>query len=284
MKKTVKLFLILGTFLILLSPVLSKSAFTVTVGTVYTFEVVKSQNDMQQGTNSGQGTGLRFGGNPFPVGLQFTIEVLSTTPTSVQWEIDVDGNTAINSDTDNLVNSISSFLFLPYHYYGGFGTWDQAEVEMGPVLMLGFFFFEPVAFEAAFQNYHDTFDVMTPMSYWTWNEINANYDSTSNIATFDWVFNAEFNDSGCNMYFEGDYYFNVAYDQTSGVLMGYNMEIDYTGYIGSDTLSIDIEQKIEQVGYNLPKNQFKAPGFTFAIAIPVIFSLGLILLKNRRKK
>ncbi|NHJ48175.1 MAG: hypothetical protein FK733_10350 [Asgard group archaeon] len=284
MRKTVKLFLLIATSFVLLSPVIGNAVFTVTDGTIYTFDLVKSQQTLQQGTDSGQGTGLMFGGNPFSVGLQFTVEILTHTATSVQWEIDVAGNTAVNTDSDTLSSAMSNYLFYPYLIYGGFGTWDQAEVEMGPFLMLGAFFFEPVAFKAFFQGMHDNYGVYTPMSYWTFNDIQANFDSSTNIAVFDWVFNAEYNDTGCDMYFEGDFYFNIAYDQTTGVLMGYNFDINYAGYIALDALSIDLEQTIEQVGYNLPKNQFKVSGFTFIVAIPVIFGLSLLVIKNRKKK
>ncbi|NHK30932.1 MAG: hypothetical protein FK730_06235 [Asgard group archaeon] len=286
MKKTMRFFLIILAGLILTNSLIAQSAFNVTVGEVFTYEVVKSEQDITWGVDSGQGSGLMFGGNPFPVGITFTIEALTTSATSVQWEIDIDGNTATNTDTASKTADMALFLFLPYLYYGGIGSWDQAEVEMGPPLMLGFFFFEPVAFLSLFQNYHDTITGLTPMSYWSFDDVNANFDTSEDIAVFDWVFNTMYNDTGCNMLFHGTFYFKVAYDQTTGVLKGYDMDFDYSGHVGSNVLSLSVSQIIEQAGFNLGKNQFSPglPGLTFLIAIPVLIGMGVfsLILKKRR--
>lgn len=285
MKKTVKIFLLVTIGSILTSTITANSAFNVTVGEIFNYEIVKSEQDITWGANSGQGTSLMFGGNPFPKGTTFIIEALTTSASSVQWEIDIDGNTAINTDTTSKTSELVLILFLPYLNYDGIGSWDQLEIEIGPPFMIGFFFLEPEAFDTLFQNYHDTITGLTPLTYWTFDEINADFDKSNDIAVFDWVFNTMFNDTGCNMFFEGTYYFTIAYDQTTGVLKGYNLDFDYSGYVGSNTLSIAISQSIEQVDYNLNKNQFSPglPGYTFLIAIPVLISLsvfGLIFKKR----
>jgi hypothetical protein len=286
MKKTIKLILLVSMGLLLTHTILANSAFNVTVGDIFTYKVVKSEQEITWGANYGQGIGLMMGGNPFPVGISFTIEVLTASATSVQWEIEIDGNTAINTDTSAKTSTMENLLLFAYLTYSGLSSWDQAEVEMGPPFMLDFFFYEPAAFDSYFQNYHDYIAGFTPMSYWTFNEINANFDKSNNIAVFDWVFNTMFNDTGCNMFYQGTMYFTVAYDQTTGVLKGYYFDFDYTGHVGSNALSISILQKIEQDGYKLNKNQFSPglPGYTFLIAIPVLASLSIfsILLKKRK--
>ncbi|MHA1188527.1 MAG: choice-of-anchor S family protein [Candidatus Heimdallarchaeota archaeon] len=55
----------------------TSGAFSLVVGTTYDFEVVKSKWSLTDGANSGTGTGLMFGGNPFPVGTTFETEVVS---------------------------------------------------------------------------------------------------------------------------------------------------------------------------------------------------------------
>ncbi|MHA1211885.1 MAG: choice-of-anchor S family protein [Candidatus Heimdallarchaeota archaeon] len=260
--------------------------FSVTVGNVYTYEVIRSQQRLVAGGNIGEGTGLMFGGNPYPVGLTFTIEVVSTTATSVDWEIDVNGTTAINSNSAAHTASLDSFLFLPYHYYGGIGTWDQAEVEMGPVIVFPLFFLEPTAFGAAFQDYHDTVTDITPMSYWVFNDIYANYDDSNQVAVFDWAFNAIFNDTGCNMYFVGTFYATIAYDQTTGVLMGYNFEHEYYGWIGVNSLEIVTTQQIELEGYDLNELLYSPGlGFDWLIAIPTLGVVGIVgtIIRKRNK-
>ena len=265
----------------------TRADFDVTVGDIFTYEVVSSQWSLAQSANSGQGTGLQYGGNPFPIGTQFTIEVLTTTATSVQWEIDIEGNTATNTNDDTDTTPFILYLYYPITILqSGFGTWDQSEVEMGPFFQLGLFFLEPIAFSDLFQQLHDQASTgsFTPSSYWDFHEINANYDTSGSVSVFDWVFNSEYNDTGCNIYFSGEYYFTIAFDKATGVLKGYHMDLRYAGHINEQPLAIDMQQLIEIRGYDIEKFYFKAPGFVWLTVFPPLLVISYFKFITRKQR
>ncbi|MCE7743932.1 MAG: hypothetical protein GPJ52_02230 [Candidatus Heimdallarchaeota archaeon] len=287
MKKSIKGSLLFFVLIVFSGSIFAYANFGVTVGEIFTYEVVTSQWSLVQDLDSGQGSGLKYGGNPFPIGTQFTIEILAASSSSINWEIDIDGNTAINNNDAGDVADMTEFLYLPFAFTSGFGTWDQGEVEMGPAIMMGIFFLEPTAFIDFFQALHNQASTSSfdPSTYWVYNNVDANFDSSGTIAIFDWVHNAQYNDSGCNTYLSGTYYATIAFDKTTGVLKGYNLDLDYFGDVAGDTFQIDMQQNIEQVGYNIDGFYFTAPGFGWLTVFPALLVVSYFgfLLRKRKK-
>ncbi|MHA1743215.1 MAG: choice-of-anchor S family protein [Candidatus Heimdallarchaeota archaeon] len=181
------------------------------------------------------------------------------------------------------------FLYMPWDLSTGIRSWDQQEVEMGPPLMLDLFFLEPAAFGALFTTLDQQGEtpVYTQPSYWTAQENDGYYDDNYKIAFFDWVMNAVYNDTGCNIYFAGSYYVKIAYEQETGILYGFKLKLAYSGYTGSKALSFDIQQRVELKNYNLGKNIFDPSdtiGFSWTIAIPVLLAFGIFTCLRKRQK
>ncbi len=287
MKKSIKGSLLFFVLIIFSGSIFTHANFNVTVGEIFTYEVVTSQWSLVQDLDSGQGAGLKYGGNPFPIGTQFTIEVLTASYSSISWEIAIDGNTATNSNDAADIADMSDFLYLPFLFTSGFGPWDQGEVEMGPGFMLSVFFLEPTAFLDFFQALYDQASTSSfvPSTYWVYNVVDAYFDTSNTIAVFDWVYKAQYNDSGCNTYLSGAYYATIAFDKTTGVLKGYNLDLDYFGDVAGDTLQIDMQQNIEQVGYNIDDFYFTAPGFGWLTVFPALLVVSYFgfLLRKRKK-
>ncbi|MHA1533041.1 MAG: choice-of-anchor S family protein, partial [Candidatus Heimdallarchaeota archaeon] len=86
MKKSIKGSLLFFVLIVFSGSIFAHANFSVTVGEIFTYEVVTSQWSLVQDLDSGQGSGLKYGGNPFPIGTQFTIEVLAASSSSINWE------------------------------------------------------------------------------------------------------------------------------------------------------------------------------------------------------
>ncbi|MHA1442720.1 MAG: choice-of-anchor S family protein [Candidatus Heimdallarchaeota archaeon] len=287
MNKKMKIIILISIIGIILNINFASGAFSLVVGTTYDFEVVKSKWSLTDGANSGTGTGLMFGGNPFPVGTTFETEVVSVITLSVDYQIDVDGNTAVNTDDDSDTSHLYNFLFYPYLLYGGIGGWDQAEVEMGPPFLFELFFLEPAAFGAYFQNLEDHYATLTLNPFWTINQISANYDTTSSSVVFDWVFNTMLNDTGCDQFFQGTYYVKIAFSTATGELLGYRLQMDYAGHYGANDVNFEMEQLIKQTNYELDGFYYSAeevPGFQWVTVLPVLFITSLITIVKKKQR
>lgn len=286
MNKKLKLiiFILLSTLIVNVNFV--RGDFDVLPGTTYTYEVVKSNWSLTDGPNSGTGNGLRVGGNSYPIGTHIEIEVLSTTLTSVDYQLDINGNTALNTDSDSETAKLNSFLFYPYQLYGGVGVWDQLEIEMGPHYIFEFFFLEPDAFGFLFNLLNTYFDTQTPSMFWTFDQVGGNYDTDNSVVVFDWMLNTELNDTGCNIYFKGTYYAKIAFDVTTGVLQGVRMQLDYSGSYSGNPLSYDIEQLIKLTSYDLDDFLYSTEptGYQFLFVLPIFFFSSLFLYVKKKQK
>ena len=67
----------------LLGTIGARADYNVTVGTIFTYDVVASTWTVADGTNTGTGSGFTFEGSQFPVGTQVEVEVLTASGSNI---------------------------------------------------------------------------------------------------------------------------------------------------------------------------------------------------------
>ena len=78
----------------------------------------------------------------------------------------------------------------------------------------------------------------------------------------------------------------IAFDISTGVFMGYRMQLDYSGYYGPDTIDFYIVQLIEQTGYNIGDFHYSPPapaGYNWLIMFPALIVPCLIVITRKKQ-
>lgn len=283
MKKEFKIILPLLVAALLFGSTMTQ-AYGVSVGNTFTYEVEAASWDVTVDTNTSSGTGFNFLDVLRAVGTQFTVEVTAVTPaTSVDWEM------AIGTDTDtgesapfDAIGIIFLMFFPMLIVESSIMVWNQTQMDLGLELMT-FFFADPVTFTGIFEAMVEE-DIIT--TYYTGSEYNfdnvgGTFDQSTATAVFEWHFDMTYVNGSDN--WAGDFVWQYAYDKTTGQMKGNYMDIDYSGTMGGIDIVYKLEQRVEEVGYNLP-NVSGLPGFEWFIAIPIVALLGgLTIIKKKRK-
>ncbi|MHA1121734.1 MAG: choice-of-anchor S family protein [Candidatus Heimdallarchaeota archaeon] len=289
MKKLVKLGIPLFIVVMLLGTIGARADYNVTVGTIFTYDVVASTWTVADGTNTGTGSGFTFEGSQFPVGTQVEVEVLAASGSSI------DFNETIGSVYDE--SSASPFgdalgmvllLFFPILIGAGTMTWNQTEVELGPALM-GIYFLEPDALSEIFTELSNNTYVSSNFEdpEFVFNQVGGQFDNTTTIAVFDWVLDMDYVNATEGTNFGGLFRFKVAFNTNTGQVKGYNLDMDYTGTVGGTNRQVTMNQKVEEVGFDIGGFAFGGgfiPGFEWFVALPAIALLGAIAVIVRKRK
>jgi len=284
LKKELKIILPILIIGVLLGTSTVRGTYNVSVGNIFTYDVVKSNWDITFGTNSSSGSGFEFNDVKFPVGTQFTVEVTSVTPASgVSWDMTVGTETDSGSNSPLDILGIAFSLFLPLIFAGSIsGTWNQTEVDLGPSI-LTIFFVEPDTFSDFFyQLANETFvtESLSDTDY-QFNNVYGAFDNSSTIAIFEWHFDITFTDTDAN--FGGTYTYKFAFDKNTGQVKGQYYNFNYAGTIEGNNFVYKYTQLVEDENYNMPGVGF-IPGFEWFIALPVLAILGSIAVIVRKRK
>lgn len=290
MKKLFKIILVILLANVFIGLSFVKADYAVTVGTVNTYEVNDSEWDFTDGSDSSTGTGYSFEGQKFSEGTQFTVAVDAATASSVDYTVNVGTKSDTGTATSFDLIGIAILLFYPLMFAGGFsGTWNQTEYDLGPCLM-ALYFVEPDSvneFLYAFANETYISTIFTDEE-WTYTKIEGTFENDTDIAVFTWTLNAQYAVPASNTDFSGKYTYTLAYDQTTGEMKGYRLDLDYSGTAEGSILDVDFRQEVEILGYNLPGGGLFPNGFIgyeWFIAIPALAIVGLLgaVIKKRKQ-
>jgi len=284
LKKIIKIGLPLLIVIIMLAPTMTKADYNVAVGNSFTYDVVKSSWDYTYGTDSSAGKGFQFEDVKYAEKTQFTVLVTAASASSVGWNMTVGGvtDTGINGGGD--LFGVALLMFYPLLLGDIPSSWDQAEADLGPHIFPLSFVDAQEFSEFFYEMSNDTY-ISTAMSdpEWVVTNMGGSFDNTSAIAVFEWHFDSTWTDTVSGHNYGGTYTFIFAFDKTTGVLKGYYMNIDYSGQMEFTAVTIKHEQRVEQVGYNLPGVGF-IPGFEWFMVIPAFALLiGIPIIIKRRK-
>jgi len=266
-----------------------KADFAITTGTVNTYEVNDSEWDFAIGPNSSTGTGYEFEDQKFAVGTQFTVTVDAATTSQIDYTVNVGtkSDTGATSAFDML--GLIFVLFYPLLLSSGLsGTWNQTKTDLGPNLM-GMFFIDPAIANPFFYEMANTTFISSVFTdtEWTYDNIGGSFDNTTDIAVFTWGLNAQYEVVASNTEFSGTYEYTYAYDQTTGEMKGYRLDLDYSGTVEGVLLEMDLLQEVEMLGYNLPAGGLFPSGFIgieMYLAIPALALIGLLCVVIRKRK
>ncbi|MBD3191175.1 MAG: hypothetical protein GF308_11045 [Candidatus Heimdallarchaeota archaeon] len=297
MKKLFKTFIPIALISILLCTTLVRGDYQVSVGSIYTYDVNTSNWSLKFGSNSADGQGYPIEDGSFQEGTNFDVEVTAVNPTvNVDWTMSKGTKEETGSSTGFDYLGIILYCFYPLLLASGISSgWNATEVEMGPEIITMFFFdtAEDVSFEffRMLSNTTGMSSALTESEYSNLERMEGHFDESGSVAVFDWVIEGQIVDSSVNTDLEGSELFQIAYDKSTGVLQGYHIKIDFKGSVEGSVTEMELEQKVEITGYNLPAFYYGAgggliPGFEWFIGIFSLSCLAvpIIIIRKRKQK
>ncbi|MCK5184442.1 MAG: hypothetical protein KAQ95_09060 [Candidatus Heimdallarchaeota archaeon] len=284
MKKLMKIGLPFLLVIVMLAPTMAKADYNVAVGNSFTYDVVKASWDLSYATDASAGTGFQFEEANYPVNTQFTVAVTAASASAVSWDMTV--GSATDSGSNGGLDLLGMLLYMFYPLLLGEipSVWNQTAADLGPSIFPLFFIDAPAFSEFFYQMSNGSY-VSTALSdpEWSITNMGGTFDNATAIAVFEWHLDLTFTDAVSGHNYGGTYSLIFAFDKTTGVMKGYSMNINYSGQMDFTAVSIKYEQRVEQVGYNLPGVGF-IPGFEWFLVIPAFAVLiGLPIIAKRRK-
>lgn len=284
LKRIEKFLLSLLILVIIIAPTSVKANYNVAIGNSFTFDVEKSNWDFTYGTDSSTGTGFEFEGSNHPEGTQFSVLITDASTIYVDWNmtIGLETDTGTNSGMDGLF--VLFLLFYPL-LISDFTPWNQAELDLGPNIAPLFFIDSPMFSNFFYQFSNTTYvsDTFTDDDF-VYSQIGGSFDNTTTIAVFEWHMDMTLTNAASGHNFIGTYTWIYAFDKTTGAMKGYLFDIKYSGQLDFTVINVEMYQRVEQVGYNLPGAGGFIPGFEWFIAIPVLTLLGGITIIIKKRK
>ncbi len=273
---------------VMISPSIGKGDFIQTDQTTYIFDVNESKSHPEWGTNSIDVEGYSFEGTSIPVGTQFTISADFEQSREFTMTVGETSRTSICS-FPTIMGEICSILFIPYsvtrHPEWMLSNLDQYFGVFGPRILDHFYLDSDTA---NFLNDLVTSDFISTFRYsdeWTFTQNNGTFVNNTDIATFRWIENGCYYNTTTNTDFSGRLEYLLAYNQTTGILQGYRIDIDYSGQVEGIDIKYIYLQEVEISGYDLPQygNSNLISGFRWVIFGTVVtFIATTAFIKKRR--
>ena len=257
----------------------------------YTYDIVESDWDIQYGLLSASATGIFFGENTYPVGSQYDLHVIAEHPFSVDYEMSMGSDTVEKTDTNSSGPLIYQFNLFSY-LDGFFIPWNQTALELGPPKLFSTHFFDLEEYAEFFRSDIDYRHVsyQTGHGLWLGGQSMAYYSEKNSIGFLDIHRRVEsYEGHPYDTYInEGEHHFKIEFNLVTGVLNGYHILLESTGFFNNISFDFSFHQQIELEGYNMAKFvNMGLPGYNFLIAIPVllaIYSIRIYIKKNRKKE
>ncbi len=293
LKKMLKTGLPILTIILVLSTTMVRAEYNVSVGQANDYVVSTSNWTIAIGDNSGGGTGFNLDGNNYTEGSSLNIEVTSASTTTVGYNLTVDGDEyKFTSSGLGNVFFILGTLFLPMMLPATISsTWDQAEMDMGPILWGDFFM--DTSFANLFYKYanNQTYldEVFEREDYTdgiTFNKLAASFENDTDIAIFDYALDMDWINSTTDIDFGGKFSWKLAFDQTTGWVKGWRIFMDYGGTVDGTLIDILWNQLVQQSGYTLGDFAIGTglfPGFEWFLILPTLGLLAIPVIIKKRK-
>ncbi|MHA1198511.1 MAG: choice-of-anchor S family protein [Candidatus Heimdallarchaeaceae archaeon] len=266
----------------------STHAYGVSVGNIFTYDVVASNWDVTVGPDSSSGTGWNFLDVLRTVGSQFDVEVTAVDASGVDWEIQlgIDMDVGSNSAFDGF--GLLILLVLPLLFTEDIAlTLDTGEADLG-LGLTELFFVDVETFSEVFYEMANT-DIETDLSdedpAINIDQAGGIFDNDTSIAVFEWHLDYTYVNASIDSNLSGTYVWQYAFDKSDGHMKGYYHMIDYSGTLAGVDFNYNLEQKVEEAGYDLPNvGAGILPGFEWFIVIPIVAILGGIAIIRRKRK
>ncbi|MBK5113342.1 MAG: hypothetical protein KGD59_02380 [Candidatus Heimdallarchaeota archaeon] len=304
MKKNILLSIIPILFLILIQTQYGTAAtFGVAISDTFTYDCITSERSVVWGTDSSSSEGYSLEGHDFAVGTSVLVEVINIVSDSVAYTVSKDGfEEGYLSDATSMMSALifdyGLNLQVIKSLIRGYG-WNQTFWDEPPLLNFDNVFIEiDTSTWSEFADFLDSltgfYSTITPTTGLTMDTVYINDDSTFACelhlhgilnATYTpitspaipWV---DYSD-------DFDQYCRLAYDKSTGALLGMHVYGSMTGTSNGTNYDITFDSHVEKEGYDLPDNINTStggfPGYSIAITVGGITTLLLIAVYIKRK-
>jgi hypothetical protein len=259
LRKAIKLLLLIFISGMIISTTFVKSDYAVSIGQIYTYKVERSEWVVKEGPLSADAEGFRINEDSFTPGTNFAVLV-----TEVVFAMYVNYNMTAGSTTYSGANgfadlsNIKAYCLYPNFIAsaGGFtSSWNQAHMDAGPTIIR--WFFSNIGADYIFKtlrelaNETETSEFTTTAGY-NQTRVEGNFDESSTIVVFDWLYEGTIQGSTPNTEMIGYELLKFAFDKNTGVMKGYRIEIDFSGIVNGVEREFYLLQEVELLGYDLP--------------------------------
>ncbi|MHA1532398.1 MAG: choice-of-anchor S family protein [Candidatus Heimdallarchaeota archaeon] len=295
MKKT-KILIPLVLAVLILSTTFVHGDYEVTVGQTFNYTVNTSNWSIKLGSNSASVSKCRIFLDSYDEGTSFTVNVTDVVPLdSVSWNLTV-GTTDYewqNDDSDLLQIQLLLIHILPHVVSFAGSTWSQEAVDLGPTVQFLFFF--DISDDTI-----DFFNFFANSTFWSagaatdprlsFAQAVGNFDESELVAVFDWIVDGTITyATPYNFELEGVERFKIAFNQLTGVMQGYRLELDYKGVIEGQNFEMKLNQEVTINGYTLPAFYYDKPaglpGFEWYLSIAAFSTIIIssVIIRKKRK-
>jgi len=304
LKKNIWVSLFLITFLVSIQTQHSIAAtFGVVISDTFTYDCVTSERSVVWGTNSSSSEGYSLEDHNFAVGTSVSVEVVNLISDSVAYTVSKDGyEEGYFSDATTMMSTLmfeySLYLQVMKSHIRNNG-WNQALWDKPPRHHLDEAFIEIDS--STWSEFADFLDSLT--------EFHSTITPTNGL-TMDTVYINDDTTFACELHLFGilnatytpftspaipwldysddfDYKCKLAYDKSTGALLGMHLYGSMTGISNGTNYEFTIDSHFEQEVYNLPSTINTSTGgfsgYNIAIAVCSITTLFMIAVYIKRK-
>ncbi|HUT82659.1 MAG TPA: choice-of-anchor S family protein [Candidatus Bathyarchaeia archaeon] len=257
--------------------------YSVTVGTVNTYDVIESEWEYISGLSASEGTGFRFQDTAFSCDEQISVTIDGVAIGFIEFTVDVDSESAVFTVTPLLLLVIVLLLDYPFLFAEGGENFIQTDAYLG-IKLQGLYFIEPDTANDFFsQLTDDTFVASEYMNdeHFTYYNVGGEFDTDNNIAVFTWTLDARYEKTTDDTDYAGAYSFTLEYDQTTGELKRYRFDFHYEGIFGYSTVDFEHHQEISLPGYT---QQAGTPGLSWIIPLHGLAAVVLFYTSISKRK
>ncbi|MHA1308866.1 MAG: choice-of-anchor S family protein [Candidatus Heimdallarchaeota archaeon] len=276
--------------------------FGVIIGDEFTYDCVASERSVVWGTNSSSSEGYALEGHNFAVGTSVSVEVVNLISDSVAYTVSKDGY--MEGYLSELIYFTSALMFTYHNWFHMYKNeiaingWNQLLWDQAPLLHL-----DDAFIEIDSTTWTSIIDVLEYIveSYATvitsGLTLDAPYSNGDSIFAFELhlygILNSTYTPTSpatpwSDYSDDFDYRCKIAYDKSTGALLGIRMYGSTTGIHNVTNYEFSLDSHFEQEGYDLPAtidtNTNGFSGFNITIALGSITTLVLIAVFTRRKK
>ncbi|MEA2070572.1 MAG: choice-of-anchor S family protein [Asgard group archaeon] len=220
---------------------------TLSEGSIYTYRIVESEWDYVAGNDQSKGIGFKFEDQLFDCDESLIATVEEVDYNYVEFTVSVGSESAPYSINQMVALGFTFLLSRPFSLVYDIAYYIETEADNGLALQ-HMYYMPPEIFGDYFSSlsdenviaseYPDDEDI-------TYNDVGGSLTISSNIVNFDWVMDAHYFDESEGTDYSGTYSLSIQYDQTTGLLYGYRIDLDYAGTYEHQSVDLESHQGLE---------------------------------------
>ena len=243
--------------LLLTSISISKGAYQVNVGDIFTYDIVEGQVSYTYGASSGTGNGYPIDDQHFLAGTQVDVNITDVETSFVNIDVIAGPKTEGVACDDWMFEMMVYLVYYPLEVPYELMYLEPADIQDGLSLM-DFWIADPAELNSNLGtitsiSYPDVFSTIVSLDII---QHESQIVTDGSIITLDWIFNVKVTNSTQDTDYTGSCLFKITYNTTTGVLQGYNYDFKMSGRYNGTDCEMTIKQQVEIEGYDLPDFQY----------------------------